>query len=208
MFDVPFQTILLGMLPQLYLPKQLRDLYLPASHPMYLADEEVALLQKWMLKFPDPLFDQPTVPDVDQGVASYNNASSFLSYESMSSNCFSNARAIGKSLDAFMTEKLVSQETLEKFLVPFPPAKDEFMGFPVTYNAGGFGEMTAWMPGAGIEGKNCWGWFGIGGSSLVHCRVREKNITVAYVMNSFSTTMYLHRAGKLVRKVLDAIEGH
>lgn len=95
-FDVPFQTILLGMLPQLYLPKQLRDLYLPASHPMYLADEEVALFRKLILKDPDSLFAQPTIPDVAQGAASYNNASSFLSYESMSVNCFSNARAIGK----------------------------------------------------------------------------------------------------------------
>jgi hypothetical protein len=107
-----------------------------------------------------------------------------------------------------MAEKSMSQEGLEKFLVQYLPTQDEFIGFPVTYNAGAFGEMTAWIPAAGIEGKNCWGWAVIGGSSLVHCREREKNIMVAYVMNSFSTTMYLHRAGKLVRKVLDAIEGH
>jgi hypothetical protein len=107
-----------------------------------------------------------------------------------------------------MSEKLVSQETLEKFLVPFPPAKDEFMGFTVTYNAGGFGEMTAWMPDDGIEGKNCWGWVGLGGSALVHCRVREKKITFAYVMNSLSPTLNLDRAGKLLRRVLDAIEGN
>jgi hypothetical protein len=207
-FDVPFQTILLGMLPQFYLPKQLRDLYLPASHPMYLADEEVAFLQKWILKDPDSLFAQPTIPDAAQGAASYNNASSFLSYENMSGNCFSNARAIGKSLDAFITENLVSQETLEKFLVPFPPAKDEFMELTVTYNAGGFGEMTALMPDDGIEGKNCWGWAGFGGSALVHCRVREKKITFAYVMNSLSPTIKFGRAGKLLRRVLDAIEGH
>jgi hypothetical protein len=86
-----------------------------------------------------------------------------------------------------MSGKLVFKESLEKFLIPFPPARNVLLGFTITHNAGGFGEMTEWMPDFGLEGKNYWGWAGRSKKNKMSL-VMTRTLHLQNPYNSCSTT--------------------
>lgn len=132
--DIPLPTMLLGVIPQIFIPSFYRSL-LGEGHPVLLNDVEVAAYEGLILN--KGIFAKPTIPDAKDDAASYNNRSSFMSYNMMSANCISNSRALGSALDAFMSGKVVSKETMNLFLEPFPIAYDIFLGQNTTYTKGG-----------------------------------------------------------------------
>lgn len=127
--------MLLGVLPQVFIPSSFYRTILGDGHLVLLNDVEVDLYDRLINK--KGVFSKPTIPDVDDGAASYNNRSSFMSYNMMSANCISNSRALGRALDAFMSGKVVSKETVDLFLVPFPTSYDILLGRNTTYTKGG-----------------------------------------------------------------------
>ena len=133
--DIPTPTMLLGVLPQVFKPSSFYRTILGDGHLVLLNDVEVDLYDRLINK--KGVFSKPTIPDVDDGAASYNNRSSFMSYNMMSANCLSNSRALGRALDAFMGGKVVSKETVDLFLEPFPAAYDILLGQNTTYTKGG-----------------------------------------------------------------------
>jgi CubicO group peptidase (beta-lactamase class C family) len=133
--DIPTPTILLGVLPQVFIPSSFYRTVLGDGHLTLLNDAEVALYDGLINK--KGVFSKPTIPDVDDGAASYNNRSSFMSYNMMSANCISNSRALGRALDSFMSGNIVSKETVNLFLEPFPTSYDILLGRNSTYTKGG-----------------------------------------------------------------------
>lgn len=127
--------MLLGVLPQVFKPSSFYRTILGDGHLVLLNDVEVDLYDRLINK--KGVFSKPTIPDVDDGAASYNNRSSFMSYNMMSANCLSNSRALGRALDAFMGGKVVSKETVNLFLEPYPTSFDILLGRNTTYTKGG-----------------------------------------------------------------------
>ncbi len=139
--DIPLTTMMLGLLPQIFLRDFFRRV-LGEDHPSVLHDSEVELFHNWILKDdPSSPLAQPGLPDMDQGEVAWNDRSGFFSYPMMSANCVTNARGTGSALDAFMRGDIVSKSTLDKFLkvTSGPNIKDNFLYANVTYLAGGFG---------------------------------------------------------------------
>mmetsp|Transcript_1206 Transcript_1206/g.1937 ORF Transcript_1206/g.1937 Transcript_1206/m.1937 type:complete len:470 (-) Transcript_1206:112-1521(-) len=208
--DIPLSKMMLGLLPQLYLSNFYRSV-LGEDHPLVLSDSEVNLYRNWILKVdPNSPLVKPGLPDMDQGEASWNNRSSWLSYPMMSANCLTNARGTGHVFDAFMRGKVVSDDTLALFLKPVGTNEfDNFLSNNVTYSAGGFG-----IGGAGKEGPlslgifkqpvgaQCTGWGGIGGSTIMHCLVGAHNVTLSYVPNLLSPLVQLDRGMKLLSEAV------
>lgn len=207
--DMPTLKLMLGVIPQLYLPSVYRSV-LGEDHPFVLEDSEVKLYRSWMLKDdPDsPLF-KPGLPDNEEGAASWNNSSGWFSYPMMSANCVTNARGTGNALDAFMRGDIVSEDTLALFLKPVGQNEfDKFMYHNATYLAGGFGfggdgkEAGLFKQPAGAE---CKGWGGLGGSTIVHCLIGAYNVTLSYVPNGLSPRMKLDRGMKLLNEVAEIL---
>jgi hypothetical protein len=182
---------------------------LDKDHPLLINPLERPLFRSAILD-KDSILKKPTIPDVGSGAASYNNHSSFLAYEMMSSNCISNARAIGKAFDAFMKGRIVREETLNAFLAPFPSAFDKFLLLNVTHTKGGFGVSSradiSMIEGLLPESSTCYGWGGVGGSLIQHCIVDGHTITVSYVMNSLSPKLVLDRGSKLVHEAIKVMQ--
>lgn len=135
----------------------------------------------------------------------YNDHSSFLSYEMMSSNCISNSRALAKGFDLYMRGDghLVQHETFAAFNEPFPMAYDRMMEMNVTYAAGGWA-ISPYMV-VPIKGAKCYGWFGIGGALTQHCLVGDQKVTMSYVMNAMSPLFDAGRAVKVLEKVVEIL---
>uniref|UniRef100_A0A6T7HMA1 Beta-lactamase-related domain-containing protein n=1 Tax=Attheya septentrionalis TaxID=420275 RepID=A0A6T7HMA1_9STRA len=206
--DIPLATVLLGFLPQLFMPRLYAKI-VDKDHPLLINPLERPLFRSAILD-KDSILKKPTIPDVGSGAASYNNHSSFLAYEMMSSNCISNARAIGKAFDAFMKGRIVREETLNAFLAPFPSAFDKFLLLNVTHTKGGFGVSSradiSMIEGLLPESSTCYGWGGVGGSLIQHCIVDGHTITVSYVMNSLSPKLVLDRGSKLVHEAIKVMQ--
>jgi CubicO group peptidase (beta-lactamase class C family) len=201
--DIPLATVLLGFLPQLFMPRLYAKI-LNKDHPLLMNPLERPLFRSAILD-KDSLFKKPTIPDTGSAAA-YNNHSGFLAYEMMSGNCISNARAIGKAFDIFMKGRIVREETLNAFLAPFPSALDNFLLLNVTYTTGGFavstGAASSLFEGLLPESSTCYGWGGAGGSLIQHCIVNGHTITVSYVMNSLSPKLISDRGSKLVHEAI------
>jgi CubicO group peptidase (beta-lactamase class C family) len=206
--DIPLSTILLGFLPQLYFPgiysRALGENHRIVMNPIADAPVFKASVLSQTDTQPNP-FQLPSIPDAKEGAASYNNHSSFLAYEMMSGNCISNARAIGKALDAFMNGKVVGEETFNAFMTKFPKARDQLLHLQVTHTAGGFATTpTDVFPE--LDDTECSGWLGLGGSLLVHCSVKEQSaFTFAYVMNGMSPRLEPDRGFRLVKELVAII---
>ena len=204
--DIPLSTIMLGVLPQIYLSRFYRSA-LGDDHPIVLSDSEVNLYRSVILKDdPESPHYWPGLPDMDNGAASCNNRSGWFSYPMMSANCVTNARGTGNALDAFMSGKVVSQETLSLVLKPVVTNEfDIWLQANTTYSAGGFGhggvgqDAGLFKPPAGAE---CTGWGGFGGSTIVHCLIGAYNVTLSYVPNGLSPRVNLDRGMKLLSEVV------
>jgi CubicO group peptidase (beta-lactamase class C family) len=203
--DIPLSTMLLGFLPQLFFlgvySRALGEDHRIVMNPTMDAPLFKAIFLSQTDTRPNP-FQLPSIPDVKEGAASFNNHSSYLAYEMMSGNCMSNARAIGKALDAFMNGKVVGEETFNAFMTKFPKAYDQLLHLQVTHTAGGFATTpTDLFPE--LKDTECSGWGGMGGSLLVHCSVKKnKAFTFAYVMNSLSPKLELDRGFRLVKELI------
>jgi len=200
--DIPLTAKMLGLLPQLFAPTFYRKV-LGEDHHIVLSTFEINLYKKLLLKNDkDYAGINPSIPSVDQGAASYNNRSSFLSYEMMSGNCISNARSLGSVFDAFMSSQIVSKEMLTKIMKPFPRAFDIFLQTNITHLAGGWGEDGL---GLAFDNAQCFGWGGVGGSAQVHCSVGEHQFTFSYVMNTLSPRVVVDRAALLIEEVINIL---
>lgn len=207
--DMPISKLMLGVIPQLYLPSLYRSV-LGEDHPIVFEDSEVKVYRSWILKDdPDSPFIKPGLPDNDQGEASWNNSSGWFSYPMMSANCVSNARGTGNALDAFMRGDIVSEDTLALFLKPVGTNEfDKYLYTNATYLAGGFGhggdgkEAGLFKQPAGVE---CKGWGGLGGSTIVHCLIGGYNVTLSYVPNGLSPRVKLDRGMKLLSEVVGVL---
>jgi CubicO group peptidase (beta-lactamase class C family) len=201
--DISLSTLIFGLLPQIFLPGVYSN-FLPNGHPLKLNAQDAIFFQRAISKQKHAdgysFFDQPNIPGTDKGAASYNDRLSFLSYDMMSGNSISNARAIGKAFDAFMNGKIVRDETLSEFTAQFPPAYDRVLTINVTYTAGGFG-VTPNLP-LGIKSTTCSGWFGIGGSVLLHCLIGNHKATISYVMNTMSPMLAPLRGVQLLEELV------
>ena len=205
--DIPLTTMMLGVLPQIFLRDFFRRV-LGEDHPNVLHDSEVELLHNWVLKDdPSSPFAQPGIPDMDLGEVAWNNRSGFFSYPMMSANCVTNARGTGSAVDAFMRGDIVSKTTLDKFLkvTSGPNIKDNLLYANVTYLAGGFGNGGIGKE-AGLfdvpQGADCTGWGGLGGSTVVRCLIGTHNVTLSYVPNGLSPRLKLDRGFKLLKKAV------
>jgi len=201
--DVWTSTMMLGILPQVLLPG-IYSKVLPDGHYSKLYDRDLAHLKPAVTKqkYEDGFshFDLPTLPDTDLGAASWNNHSSYLSYEMMSANSISNARALAKALDAFMAGKVVREVTLEKFLKPLPEAYDRLLTTNITYATGGW---TVGNSDLFPIHEDCNGWFGYGGSTIMHCKIGGiHNVTFSYVENLLAPALRLDRAIAVLRKLI------
>jgi len=201
--DISLSTLIFGLFPQVFLPGVYSN-FLPNGHPLKLSAQDAVFAQKIIMKQKHAdgysFFDQPNIPDTDKGAASYNDRSSFLSYDMMSGNSISNARAIGKALDAFMNGKIVRNETLSEFMVQFSPAYDRVLSMNVTHTAGGFAVTPNLQ--LGIKSTTCSGWFGIGGSMLLHCLIGDHKATISYVMNTMSPILAPLRGVQLLEELV------
>jgi len=198
-------TLLLGALPQAFLswPSLFRG-FLGADHRFVMAESEAAFMKKIVTK--TGVFAEPTIPDMDQGAASYNNVSSFLAYPMLSSNCFSTALAIGSAADNFFNGKIVSEAVKKEFTSPLAQAYDHWLMCNITYTKGGFGVggnmiipySPAW---------NCIGWGGLGGSVLQHCHIGDSSlVTFAYVPNGLSPRVTNERGTMLLEETLELVK--
>ncbi len=194
-------TMLFGVVPQVFIP----DFYskiLPNDHYLKIGAQEATFLKTMILKRKHEdgysYFDQPNIPYMDSGAASANNHTGLLSYEMMSANSISNARALAKAFDAFMNGDLVQESTLTKFLKPLPEAYDRILMKNLTYTTGGW----AITPNEIIPSKaDCHGWFGVGGSMLLHCKIGDHNVTFSYVMNAMAPTFRVDRGMTLLHQL-------
>ncbi len=208
--DISTSTMLLGLLPQVFLPN-IYSKILPNGHYLKIDANEASFFKSFLLKQKHKdgfsFFDQPTIPDFDSGAASYNNHSSYLTYEMMSANSISNAKALAKAFDAFMNSNgdrdgddvVVREKTLTKFLTPLPEAYDRLLMKNFTHATGGWTiTPNEIVPSPQAE---CHGWFGAGGSMLLHCKIGDHNVTFSYVMNAMAPTFRVDRGMVLLNEL-------
>lgn len=211
--DPTFLTLMFGLMPQIFL-HAIYDKILPAHHPFKMRASDLDIVKSMILKtkYPDgySYFDLPGLPDLGDAALSFNNESSFLSYNMMSGNSISNAKAISKALDKFMSQKVVGKKTFDQFMTTLPMGYDRLLMLNITHTIGGWGvfpDQDHYLvhPIEGLD--NCTGWFGIGGSTLLHCKIRGKdgkmhNATFAYVMNAMSPVIRISRALNLLKELV------
>lgn len=196
-YDASISTLLFGLMPQIFLPAY--SSLLPDKHFLKLRGEsEQILFKKLILK--SPPFDRPTIPDAGKATLSFNNQDSFLSYPMMSGNSISNARALCKTLDAFRNGRIVGKDTYETFMQPFDEAYDHMLMLNYTHTAGGWAiNDRTLIP---VDGLDCVGWFGIGGSMIQSCVVGEHSFTFSYVVNLMSPRAFsVDRGVKLLEEL-------
>jgi CubicO group peptidase (beta-lactamase class C family) len=206
---ISFSTLLLGMLPQVFIPG-IYSKILPDGHVLKIEPSASTMLKALVSKSKHQdgfsCFDQPNLPDVMDGkVEAYNDHSSFLSYNMMSGNSISNARALAKAFDLYMRDDghLVQHETFAAFNEPFPTAFDRSLEVNLTHAAGGWAiSPNVILP---IEGATCYGWFGIGGSLTQHCVVGDQKVTISYVMNAMTPLFDAERAVRVLKKVVEIV---
>lgn len=201
--DVSLSTLLLGLLPQCFVP----DIYsklLPDGHFIKVGVSEALLFQSGILqqKHKDgySFFDRPNLPELEKGGARvFNNRANFLSYEMMSGNHISNARALAKALDSFMKGDVVGEDTLAAFMTLLPPGYDRYLAMNITHTNGGW--MSTPHPLVPVKDAECFGWFGVGGSTILHCTIGGRKVTISFVMNAMSPTFNIGRTVILLEEL-------
>merc|ERR1712192_185284 len=178
------------------------DIYsklLPDGHQLKINPEEASLFKAMILKLKNSGYDLPNIPDSDFTAKNLHNHSSFLSYNMMSGNSISNARALAKAFDSFMTGDIVGKDTLEAFMKPFPKAYDQYIRQNFTYTAGGWAlTPNFYFP----VNSNCSGWFGLGGPMIFHCKVGNHVATMSYVQNAMSPNIRADKGASLLEELV------
>lgn len=214
--DISLSTTIFGLLPQILVPGIYSKL-LPDGHPLKVEPSSASLLKAAIFKLRQKngfsFFDQPNLPDVELLSKAYNDHSNFLSYNMMSGNSISNARALAKGFDLYMSgnahgddnslNHLVKPETFAAFNEPLPMAYDLALEMDLTHTAGGWTISPNILLPLSIKDATCYGWFGIGGSMTQHCLIGDEKVTFAYVMNAMSPTFSIDRGFKLLEKLVE-----
>lgn len=182
-FTAPVSALVFGIFPQLLLPNSFARL--AALNKRMTLDEYDNHLFRTVLFRLDTNHPtrKPTIPSQPRDAKAYNDPTGFLSYPMLSGNCMSNARCGSRAFASFFDSDILSKEVRDKFLRPLPEAYDRFIMRYFNHTASGL--ALDLFPNMPPETK-CVGWFGIGGSTIQRCYIRNHTVTYAYIPNVLS----------------------